>query len=380
MRTTHRKWVRRLLLLTILIVGIAWLSGRYRRTGKPVQANAIPSVPVVATRARKGNLPIYLNGLGSVEAYYTVTVRTRVDGQLLRFNVAEGQIVKADDLIAEIDPRPFEVQLEQAEGQMGRDQAILANAKLDLERYRVLAAQNAIPKQLLDTQAALVNQYEAIVRQDQGVINAAKLQLVYTRITSPIPGRIGLRQVDPGNIVHAADANGIAVITQLQPITVVFNLGEQDISSLVSRLQTGKRLAVEAYDRPFKHKLATGSLLTFDNLVDPNTGTIRLKALFQNRDNILFPNEFVNARLLIDTLKNTVLVPAAAVQRGPQTVFVFVVKPDNTIELRNVKLGPIEGEIASIEQGLAPGEVVVTEGVDKLQQGSRVTTREANPK
>jgi multidrug efflux system membrane fusion protein len=378
MRPAYRKWFRRFLILAVLIIVIAWFAGR-RRGGKAVQANATPSIPVVAARARKGNLPIYLSGLGSVEAYYTVTVHTRVDGELLRFDVREGQIVKAGDLIAEIDPRPFQVQLEQAEGQMAKDQAALDNSKLDLERYRVLWAQNSIPKQQLDTQVSLVNQNEAAVKSDKGAVDAAKLQLVYTCITSPIDGRIGLRLVDPGNLVHAADTTGIAVITQLQPITVVFNLGEDAIPAIVPRLHPSPPLEVDAFDRQLRKKIASGSLLTLDNIVDQTTGTVRLKALFENHDNSLFPNQFVNARLLIETKKNATLVPDAAIQRGPQTVFVFVVKPDNTIEMRNINLGPIEGGWASIEQGLSVGEMVVTEGVDKLQQGSKVVVREATP-
>lgn len=378
MRPAYRKWFRRLLILAVLIIGLAWIVGRYHRTGKAVQANTTPSIPVVVARVQRGNLPIYLNGIGSVDAYYTVTVRTRVDGELLRLDVREGQIVEKGDLIAEIDPRPFQVQLEQAEGQMAHDQALLANARLDLDRYRILYSQDSIPKQQLDTQVALVNQDEATLKSDQGAIDSAKLQLVYARITSPIRGRIGLRQVDPGNIVHAADTTGIAVITQLQPIAVTFNLGEDSIPQVIRKLNAGQRLTVEAYDRQLKNKIATGSLLTIDNQVDQTTGTVRLKAVFENRDNSLFPNQFVNARLLIDIRKNTLRVPVAAVQRGPETAFVFVVKPDSTIESRNIKLGPIEGGQASIEQGLTEGETVVTEGVDKLQQGTRVTIRTAS--
>jgi multidrug efflux system membrane fusion protein len=295
----------------------------------------------------------------------------------MRVNVREGQIVQTGELIAEIDPRPYQVLLEQAEGQMARDQALLTNARLDLERYRILYAQDSVPKQQLDTQASLVDQYVANVKSDQGAIDNAKLQLVYSCITSPISGRIGLRAVDPGNIVHAADTNGLAVITQLQPIAVIFNLDEQQIPAVMKRVHSGQSLTVDAYDRQLLNKIATGSLLTYDNLVDVNTGTVRLKAVFENRDNSLFPNQFVNARLLIDIKKGTVLIPVPAVQRGPQTVFVFVVKPDNTIEMRNVKLGPVEGGLASIDQGVAEGEMVVTEGVDKLQQGSKVTVREA---
>jgi multidrug efflux system membrane fusion protein len=338
-----------------------------------VEASPPPTIPVVAAAARKGDLPIYLNGLGSVTPLYTVTVHTRVDGELFNIPVREGQMVAAGDLIAEIDPRPFQVQLLQAQGQKERDEAFLANAKVDLERYRILFAQNSVPKQQLDTQAATVNQYEAIVKADEGAIESAKLNLTYSRITSPIGGRIGLRSVDPGNIVHASDQNGIAVITQLQPITVIFNIAEDYIPQVMKKLKAGQRLLVDGWDRDFKLKLATGTLMTIDNEVDVNTGTVRFKAVFPNRDSSLFPNQFVNARLLIDVKRNAVLIPAGAIQRGPQTSFVFVVKPDNIVVMRNVVVGSIEKDTASIDQGVAAGEMVVTEGVDKLQQGAHVT-------
>jgi multidrug efflux system membrane fusion protein len=286
-------------------------------------------------------------------------------------------MVSEGDLIAEIDPRPFEVQLVQAEGQKERDQALLENAKVDLERYKVLYSQDSIPKQQLDTQVATVRQAEATVKSDTGLIESAKLNLVYTRITSPVRGRIGLRQVDPGNIVHAADTNGLAIITQLQPIAVIFNIAQDSIPAVMKKLRAGQRLTVDAFDRDFKVKIATGTLQTIDNQVDVNTGTVRFKAVFENQDNALFPNQFVNARLLIDTNRSVLLVPAAAVQRGPQSAFVFVVKQDSTVETRNVVVGPIVGEVAEIDQGLAANETVVTEGVDKLQAGMKVTERQA---
>jgi multidrug efflux system membrane fusion protein len=363
---------RVLVILFIFLLGIVFLA-HFAGKGKPAQAFAPPSIPVVAAAARTGDLPIYLNGLGSVTPVYTVTVHSRVDGQLFGVRVLEGQMVSAGDVIAEIDPRPFQVQLLQAQGTKERDEAILANAKVDLERYRVLASQNAIPQQQLATQVSTVNQYEAIVKADQGAIESAKLNLTYAQITSPISGRIGLRLVDPGNIVHAADQNGLLVITQLQPITVVFNIAEDNIPQVMKKLQSGQRLLVEAWDRDFKTKIGTGTLLTIDNQVDASTGTVRFKALFPNRDTSLFPNQFVNARLLIDTKRNTVLIPTPAVQHGPQATFVFVVKPDNTVEMRNIVQGQVEKGTASVDQGLNAGEVVVTEGVDKLQQGTKVT-------
>ena len=374
----RRAWWRRLFLsLVIIVVGIVILE-HYLGKSKPAQASATSAIPVVAATARIGDLPVYLNGLGSVTPVYTVTLRTRVDGELFSVPVREGQMVAAGDLIAQIDPRPFEVQLLQAQGQMERDEAALANAKLDLERYRILYAQNAVPKQQLDTQVALVRQDEAVVKSDQGLVENAQLNLVYSRITAPVNGRIGLRNIDPGNIVHATDQNGLAVLTQLQPITVIFNIAQDNIPQVIGKLKTGQRLLVEAWDRDFKTKIATGELLTIDNLVDPNTGTVRFKATFPNLDNALFPNQFVNARLLIDVKRKAVLVPTGAVQRGPQASFVFVVGTDNTVEMRNVVVGPIEKDTASIDRGLSAGEVVVTEGVDKLQQGTRVTVSRSN--
>jgi membrane fusion protein, multidrug efflux system len=368
---------RLLTIIIFFILGAVALTHFLTKKHKPAQASGPPVIPVVTATAIRGNLPIYLDGLGAVTPLNTVTVRTRVDGQLFDLPVREGQMVSIGDLIAVIDPRPFQVQLMQAEGQKERDEANLANAKVDLERYKTLFAQNSVPKQQLDTQAATVNQLEATLKADQGAIESAKLQLTYTRITSPISGRIGLRIVDPGNIVHAGDQDGLAVITQLQPITVVFNLAEDNIPRVMKKLQAGQPLRVEAYDRDFKNRIATGTLLTIDNQVDANTGTVRFKAEFPNDENGLFPNQFVNARLLIDVKRNAVLIPAAAIQAGAQGSFTFVVKPDSTVETRNVVVGSLEADKASIDKGLSEGEIVVTQGVDKLQQGTKVATRES---
>ena len=376
MTANQRRWLRRLIVLMAFVLVVMILSRSFQKNAKTAQPPSFSSIPVVTAVAKIGNQPIYLIGLGTVTPFETVTVRSRVDGQLMSVGVKEGQMVSADDVIAQIDPRPFEVQLLQAQGQLERDQATLANARIDLQRYTILYSQDSIPKQQLDTQISLVNQLEAAVKSDQGLVEAAKLQLVYARITAPVSGRVGLREVDPGNIVHVTDTNGLFVITELQPISVIFNISQDSIDPVLKRLRTNQSLAVDAFDRDFKTKVSTGTLLTIDNQVDVNTGTIRFRATFPNKDNALFPNQFVNARLLVDTHKGVVLVPAAAVQRGPQSSFVFVVKSDRTVETRNVVVGPIVEDVAEIDKGLSANETVVTEGVDKLQPGMRVTERQ----
>jgi len=370
MRADVRRALRIGLVLAAFVVVIAYFT---LRNGSKAARPTVPApIAVVTANAKSGDQPIYLTGLGSVVGYKTVTVRTRVDGELVRVAVREGQMVSSGDLIAEIDPRPFQVQLEQAEAQKERDVALLENAKVDAERYRILYSQDSIPKQQLDTQIALVRQNEATVRADQAAIDNAKLQLIYTRITSPINGRIGLRQVDPGNMVHATDQGGLAVITQLQPIAVIFSIPQDNVPQVMKQLRAGRRMLVEAWDRDLKNKISTGSLLTIDNQADVATGTVRFKATFANNDNALFPNQFVNARLLVDVKRKAVLVPVAAVQHGPDTTFVFVVNDDDTVQTRDVVAGTIEAGVASIDRGLSPGETVVTEGVDKLQHGAKV--------
>jgi multidrug efflux system membrane fusion protein len=331
------------------------------------------AIPVVARPAQSGDIHIYLSGLGTVIPMRTVTVRSRVDGELIRVAFTEGQYVKQGDLLAEVDPRPFQVQLAQAEGQLVKDRALLDNARIDLERYRTLFEQDSIAKQQVDTQAALVRQYEGTVRTDQAQVDNARLQLTYARITAPLSGRLGLRQVDAGNIVHASDANGVVVITQIQPVTVVFTIPQDSLQPVLQRLKGGgAALPVEAWDRESRNRLASGELLTVDNVIDPATGTVKLKAQFANNDLALFPNQFVNARMLLDTRRGVVTIPTAAVQRGSQGSFVYVVKDDSTVSVRPVKLGPVEGERVAVEEGVAAGERVVVDGMDRLREGMRV--------
>lgn len=374
--TLLRRWWIGLLTVCLLAIGtyvflIMAGEGKSRAT-KQGPDPAARGVPVIAAAAKRGDIGVYLTGLGSVTPINTVTVKSRIDGQLMEVLFREGQVVSSGDLLAKLDPRPFEVQLTQAEGQMARDQALLTNARLDLQRYQVLLEQDSIAKQVLDTQEALVRQYEGTVKADQGQIDNAKLNLIYSRITAPVSGRLGLRQVDPGNIIHASDTNGLVVITQLQPITVVFTIPEDDVSGVMKKLQAGEKLPVDAYDRAEKNKLATGTLLTVDNQIDSTTGTVKLKAQFANNDYSLFPNQFVNVHMLVDVKRGATVIPGAAVQRGTQGTFVYVVKSDNTVTVRPVKLGPTQGENIAVDTGLAPDEQVVVDGTDKLRDGSKV--------
>ncbi|MHB8741934.1 MAG: MdtA/MuxA family multidrug efflux RND transporter periplasmic adaptor subunit [Sulfuricaulis sp.] len=351
--------------------GLLRKSGDAQQAAKQAANSQARAVPVMAEPAKSSNLDVYLEGLGSVTPI-TVTVKTRVDGQLMKVFFREGQVVKAGAALAEIDPRPYQVQLNQAEGQMAHDMALLKNAQLDLSRYRKLVAEDSIAKQQLDTQAALVQQYQGSIKMDQSQIENAKLQLIYCHIAAPIGGRVGLRQVDPGNIVQTSDTNGLVIVTQLQPITVVFSIPEDSLTAVMKKLQVGDKLPVDAYDRSGATKLATGTLLTVDNEIDPTTGTVKLKAQFPNTDNNLFPNQFVNVRLLVSVIHNATVIPTAAIQRGTLGTFVYVIKPDRTATVRPIKLGPTQGEYAAVDAGITPGEMVVVDGADKLREGSKV--------
>lgn len=333
---------------------------------------AVRAVPVTAVAAKTGDIAITLSGLGTVIPLNSVTVKSRVDGQLIRFPIQEGQFVRQGDLIAEIDPRPFQVQLMQAEGQKAKDEASHKNALTDLQRFKALSDQGILSKQQLDAQISAVNQSEAALKADQAQVESAKLNLVYSRITAPISGKVGLRLVDPGNMIRSSESSGLCVINPVQPITVLFTIPADSISQVMAHSEKGRRLPVEAYDRDLKKKLAAGAVLAIDNQVDPATGTVRIKALFDNLDNALFPNQFVNARLLVDTLKGVVIVPTSAIQRGPQGAFVYRVKDDRTVEMTGIEVGTTDGDNTSVLKGLAPGEPVVIDGVERLRPGALV--------
>jgi len=331
--------------------------------------------PVVAVRARRGDIGVYYTGLGTVTPIYTVTVKTRVDGELMEVHYKEGDIVHKGDPLVEIDPRPYQAQLVQYEGQLARDQALLANAKIDLARYATLLKQNAIPEQQYATQVSTVAQDEGIVKNDQGLIDAAKVNLVYCHITAPITGRVGLRLVDPGNIVHSTDSTGLLVITQIQPISIIFPITEDQLPVVMKHWRAGQKLTVEGWDRDQQHRLAVGTLSTIDNQIDQTTGTVRLRADFANQDYALFPNQFVFVRLLEEEKHGVVLLATAAIQRATNNTYVYLVKPDSTVTVVNITAGTTEGDNSEITSGLAAGDEVVMTGVDKLTEGVKVVAQ-----
>jgi membrane fusion protein, multidrug efflux system len=348
--------------------------GRGRKGGRG--GGGLGPVPVVTAKVRRADVPVYLNGLGNVSGFYTATVKSRVDGQLMKVNFNEGDLVKEGQVLIEIDPRPYQVQLEQAQGTLAHDQALLDDAKLDLARYVTLLEQDAIPKQQLDTQKALVAQYEGSIKQDEANVNSAKLNLTYAKVTAPITGNVGLRLVDPGNIVHAADANGMIVITQLQPIQVQFTIPEDSLPDVLKKMRAGVRLPVDAYTRDNATKLASGEFTTVDNQIDNTTGTAKLKAVFKNEDFALFPQQFVNIRLKVDTLTQRLVVPGVAVQNGQQGTFVYTVDPEtDRVHLKTVQVGITDQDIAEIRSGLTENDQVVIDGADRLDEGTLVRVR-----
>jgi len=340
-------------------------------------SGALGPIPVVVSNAARSSIPVYLNGLGNVSAFYTVTVKSRVDGQLMKVDFNEGDTVTAGQIIIEIDPRPFQVQLELAQATLAHDQAVLNNAVVDLERYKMLRTTEAIPQQQLDTQVALVAQYEATIKQDAANIDNARLQLTYAKVTAPITGVAGLRLIDPGNIVHASDAAGMVVITQLQPISVLFTIPEDSLPEVMRQLRSGAHLTVEAYNRDNSRKLASGRLVTIDNQIDNTTGTSKLKAVFDNTDRALFPQQFVNIRLLVDTLSEQLVVPNVAIQNGQQGTFVYVVDDQSKVHLKPVQVGIAAGSSAQILGGISEGERVIVDGTDRLVEGAQVRVRKA---
>ena len=375
----RRSWLRVVVwvLLLAAIVGAAaiYLPRLVHKPapGRPGRVTSAGATPVGVATAQKGDMPVTLSGLGTVIPLAVVTVKTQINGYLMSVGFEEGQHVKKGDFLAQVDPRPYQVALEQAQAQLAKDQAALKDAELDLKRYNTLVAQNSIATQTRDTQVATVGQDRAQIALDQAQIDTQKLNLTYTHIISPVTGRVGLRQVDPGNYVQTSDANGIVIVTQLQPISVIFTLPEDNLPAVLKQYHAGVMMQTTAYDRTGATQLATGKLGTIDNQIDTTTGTVKLRAIFDNSDERLFPNQFVNIKLLVDTLHNTVLVPTAAIQRGAPGTFVYIAKPNNTVAVQKVTLGPGDGQRVAVLSGLQAGDEVVDDGADRLKDGAKIT-------
>ena len=372
-------WVWIILLLLIGLVGFRMYQNKQSaaQAAKQKAALAQRGVPITTTTATKGPIGIYINALGTVTPVYTATITSRVDGQINSVNYREGQMVHKGDLLLQIDPRPYQAALTQAEGTLAHDEALLAEGRIDLNRYQEAFNRNAIAKQQLDDQVQTVKQVEGSVKNDQGTVAAATTNVDYTTIRAPIEGRVGLRLLDPGNIVTSGGTTPLVVVTQLQPITVIFSVAEDYLPQIQKQMKAGHKMSVDALDRDQLTKLSSGSLLTLDNQIDTSTGTVKLKAIFQNGDLTLFPNQFVNARLLVDTQQDATLVPAAAIQRNAQNAYVYLIKPDQTAAVQNVTVGTTDGNTAAV-QGIQPGDVIAMTGFDKLQDGAKVTVRNAN--
>ena len=370
-QTDRSFWV--CILILILLLMIIWR--HHANSNKKVKTTPPPAV--VVSKVSVQDVPVYLTGLGSVTPTYNVTVRTQINGRLLKVLFKEGQMVKTGDILAEIDPAPYQAQLVQYQGQYTRDQALLSNARIDLKRYQVLWKQDSVAQQTLATQESLVKQYEGTVQIDLGLIQSIQVSLAYCHIKSPVDGRIGLRLVDPGNFVQTSDTNGIAVVNTLNPITVVFTIPEDSIAELRQKVYAGETFSVQVFNREQNKLLATGKLLTIDNQIDPNTGTVKLKAEFQNNTNVLFPSQFVNARLLVKVIKNATVIPTAAIQYSQNGSFVYILNADKTVTTKPIIPGITNGNLTSINSGVTPGQLVVTEGADALTNGAKVTLASA---
>jgi len=375
----RRSWIGRIVILLLLaaVAGAGWYWWTHRAAqpaANAARANQTPPQPVGAATIDKGNIRIVLNELGTVTSLDTVTVMTQINGQLIEVGFKEGQIVHKGDFLAQIDPRPYQAALEQVQGTLAKDQGLLGQAQADLKRYQTLGRQDSIAQQQLDDQRYLVAQYTGTVQTDQGLVDTAKLNLAYCHIVAPIDGQIGLRQIDPGNYIQTSTTGGVVVIAQMQPISVIFAVPEDNLPEIIKQVRSGGApLSVEAYDRANVRRLASGTLATLDNQIDTTTGTLKLRAMFDNPDGLLYPNQFVNARLLVDTMKDTVRVPVPAVQRGEPGTYVYLISANNTVTARPVKLGPTDGGFTAVLSGLQAGDRVVTDGTDRLRDGVTVT-------